>query len=84
MNNTESFCKSYFYGIYSEQIKLLNSNKFDIPESKLHFVPDHLVEPEHVKIEVEFDFDKELVIGTTTYDLVVKANSYKLLIMNDI
>lgn len=77
MNNCNNYCKSFFFGLESEITNYLPSNSFDIPASTLHFVPDHTVEPEHVKIELQFDFDKELVQGITTFSLVVKAESIK-------
>ncbi len=75
MNNTNNYCKSYFYGLESEISKIISSNNFDIPASKLHYTPAHAIEPEHVKIELEFDFEKEVVRGRTTYNLVVKSKS---------
>ncbi len=72
MNNNENYCKSLFYGQETEIGTFLSVNKFEIPESRTNFVPDHSVEPEHVKIEINFDFAKEMVTTTTTFNLVVK------------
>ena len=72
MNNKQIFCKSNFFGLESNLINF-SLGSFNIPESKLHFVPNHKVEPEHVKLELEFDFEKEKISGTTTFNLVVKA-----------
>ena len=72
MNKYTTYCKSYLFGLESGIVPL---NRFDTYNAISHFVPDHKVEPEHFKIEIEFDFEKNLVSSITTINALVKAES---------
>jgi aminopeptidase N len=72
MNNNNNYCKNFFNE--SEYVFHPLKKAFDLPFSRTHYVPSHEVEPEHVSIEIEFDFEKELVKGITSFSLLVKAN----------
>lgn len=74
MNKYTSYCKSYFFGSNNELFHYLPI-KFDSYNAISHFSPDHKVEPEHLKVDIEFDFDKEKVSSSTTISVVVKAES---------
>ena len=73
MNKNENWCKTFFYDEFLEFTKIFNIIRFDMPESKKKFVPDHNVEPEHIRIEFEVDFNKELITTTTTFNLLIKT-----------
>ena len=81
MNKHSNCCKSFFYGLEND---FINSkvNKFEVLNPSNHFAPNHNVEPEHIKVEIEFDFTNEVVYGTTTIDITVKSPSIDFIILD--
>ncbi|SVB30782.1 uncharacterized protein METZ01_LOCUS183636, partial [marine metagenome] len=68
------YCKCHFYEGESEHWGLLDRKAFAHKGAMPHYTPDIQVSPEHLTLEVNFDWTKERVWGTTKYDLLFKGH----------
>ena len=68
------YCKCHFYEGESEHWGLLDRKAFAHKGAIPHYTPDIQVSPEHLTLEVNFDWAKEEVWGTTKYDLLFKGH----------
>ncbi|MFQ5449357.1 MAG: M1 family aminopeptidase [Nitrospinaceae bacterium] len=67
------YCKCHFQDGESEHWGVLDRKSFAQSGSKPHFSPDTPVLPEHLLLELYFDWDEERVWGSTTCQLLVKG-----------
>ena len=68
------YCKCHFHEGESEHWGLLDRKAFAHKGAMPHYTPDTLVFPEHLTLELNFDWMEERVWGVTQYDLVVKGH----------
>ena len=68
------YCKCHFHEGESEHWGLLDRKAFAHKGARPHYTPDALVLPEHLILELNFDWMKEKVWGATQYTLVIKGH----------
>ena len=68
------YCKCHFHEGKSEHWGLLDRKAFAHKGAMPHYTPDTLVLPEHLMLELSFDWMEERVWGVTQYDLVIKGH----------
>ena len=68
------YCKCHFYEGESEHWGLLDRKAFAHKGATPHYTPDTLVLPEHLTLDLNFDWVEERVWGVTQYDLVIKGH----------
>lgn len=73
-----TYCKCHFHEGESEHWGLLDRKSFELKGSKVHFAPDTLILPQHLKLELEFDWDEQRVWGSVAYDLIVNGPEAEL------
>jgi aminopeptidase N len=67
------YCKCHYLDGQSEHWGLLERKPFAQKGSKPHYGPNTSIFPIHLKLDLNFDWDRERVWGTTHYDLKVNA-----------
>ena len=68
------YCKCHFHEGESEHWGLFDRKAFAHRGAKPHYTPNTLLQPEHLTLELHFDWVEERVWGSTIYDLVVKGH----------
>ena len=79
------YCKSNILDTGNESNKSINNGvekKFATPRARPHFIPDHPFQPNHIKLEFRFDFDKKICYGQTTLSLTTKTIETKTLVLD--
>lgn len=76
------YCKCHFYEGESEHWGLLDRKDFAHKGASPHYTPDIQVSPEHLILEVNFDWAKERVWGTTQYNLFFKGHDVEQIIFD--
>ena len=76
------YCKCHFHEGESEHWGLLDRKAFAHKGAMPHYTPDTLVVPEHLTLELNFDWIEERVWGTTQYDLVIKGHSVEEIVFD--
>ena len=72
--SSNRYCKCHFFEGESEHWGLLDRKAFAHKGASPHYTPDIEVSPEHLILEVNFDWVKERVWGKTQYNLLVKGH----------
>jgi len=68
------YCKCHFHEGESEHWGLLDRKSFVHKGAKAHYTPDAQVLPEHLTLDLNFDWKEERVWGSTQYDLEIKGH----------
>ena len=68
------YCKCHFHEGESEHWGLLDRKSFAHKGAKAHYTPDAQVLPEHLTLDLNFDWKEERVWGSTQYDLEIKGH----------
>ena len=76
------YCKCHFHEGESEHWGLLDRKAFAHKGARPHYTPDALVLPEHLILELNFDWMKEKVWGATQYTLVVKGHDVEEIVFD--
>ena len=76
------YCKCHFYEGESEHWGLLDRKDFVHKGASPHYTPDIQISPEHLILEVNFDWTKERVWGTTQYNLFFKGHDVEQIIFD--
>ena len=76
------YCKCHFHEGESEHWGLLDRKAFAHKGATPHYTPDTLVLPEHLVLELSFDWVEERVWGVTQYDLVIKGHDVEEIIFD--
>ena len=71
------YCKCHFQDGESEHWGILDRKAFAQKGAEPHFTPDTLLVPEHLLLELRFDWEEERVWGATTYDLLIKGHGVR-------
>ncbi|MFQ5672399.1 MAG: M1 family aminopeptidase [Nitrospinales bacterium] len=71
------YCKCHYLEGRSEHWGILDRRAFAGKGAKPHYSPDAPIVPRHLKLDLHFDWDEERVWGTTTYDLVTRAEGVR-------
>ena len=69
------YCKCHFHEGESEHWGLLDRKAFAHKGAIPHYTPDIQVSPEHLILDVNFDWVTERVWGTTHYNLIFKGHN---------
>ena len=69
------YCKCHFHEGESEHWGLLDRKAFAHKGAISHYTPDIQVSPEHLILDVNFDWVTERVWGTTHYNLIFKGHN---------
>ncbi len=69
------YCKCHFHEGESEHWGLLDRKAFAHKGAIPHYTPDIQVSPEHLILDINFDWVTERVWGTTRYNLVFKGHN---------
>ena len=78
------YCKCHFHGGESEHWGLLDRKAFAHKGAMPHYTPDTLVLPEHLMLELSFDWMEERVWGVTQYELVIKGHDVEEIVFDAI
>ena len=76
------YCKCHFHEGESEHWGLLDRKAFAHKGARPHYTPDALVLPEHLILELNFDWMKEKVWGATQYTLVIKGHDIEEIVFD--
>ena len=76
------YCKFHYLEGESEHWAVLDRKSFASKGAKPHFTQDTPLAPNHLKLELGFDWDEERVWGKTTYDLTVKAEDVREIVFD--
>ncbi len=80
--SSNRYCKCHFLEGESEHWGILDRKSFAGPGAKAHFTPDMVLEPKHLLLELNFDWELERVWGTTTYDLLIKGHDVEEIVLD--
>ena len=76
------YCKCHFHEGESEHWGLLDRKAFAHKGAIPHYTPDIQVSPEHLILDINFDWVTERVWGATLYDLVFKGHNVEEIIFD--
>ena len=76
------YCKCHFHEGESEHWGLLDRKSFAHKGAKAHYTPDTQVLPEHLTLDLNFDWTEERVWGSTQYDLVIKGHAVEEIVFD--
>ena len=80
--SSNRYCKCHFLEGESEHWGILDRKAFAGPGAKAHFTPDRVLEPKHLLLELNFDWELERVWGTTTYDLLIQGHQVDEIVLD--
>ena len=67
------YCKCHFNNGGSDHWGIMDRKAFAQKGAKAHFAPDIPLLPQHLQLELSFDWENERVWGSTTYDLMING-----------
>jgi aminopeptidase N len=76
------YCKCHFQNGESEHWGVLDRKAFAQKGATANFAPDTPLVPQHLLLELSFDWDEERVWGSTTYDLKVKGHDVREIVLD--
>ena len=76
------YCKCHFHQGESEHWGILDRKAFAQKGAKANFAPDTPLQPMHLMLELFFDWEEERVWGSTTYDLKVKGQDVREIVLD--
>jgi aminopeptidase N len=80
--NSVRYCKCHFHNGESEHWGILDRKAFAQKGASAHFAPDIPLLPQHLLLELSFDWEEERVWGNTTYDLKVNSHDVREIIFD--
>ncbi len=80
--NSVRYCKCHFLNGVSDHWGILDRQAFAQKGAKAHFAPDTPFLPQHLLLELNFDWEKERVWGNTTYDLKVNGHDTREIVFD--
>ena len=80
--NSVRYCKCHFQNGESEHWGILDRKAFAQKGAKAHFAPDTPLLPQHLLLDLHFDWEEERVWGNTTYDLMVNAQNVREIVFD--
>lgn len=76
------YCKCHFQGGESDHWGILDRKAFAQKGAKAHFAPDTPLLPQHLLLDLNFDWEEERVWGSTTYDLMVNGQDVREIVFD--
>lgn len=80
--NSVRYCKCHFQNGESEHWGILDRKAFAQKGAKAHFAPDTPLLPQHLLLDLSFDWEEERVWGSTTYDLLVNGQDVREIVFD--
>jgi aminopeptidase N len=80
--NSVRYCKCHYQQGESEHWGILDRKSFAQKGASAHFAPDTPLLPQHLLLELFFDWEEEKVWGSTTYDLKVNGHDVSEIILD--
>jgi aminopeptidase N len=75
--STVRYCKCHFQNGESNHWGILDRKAFAQKGSKTHFAPNTPLLPQHLLLDLSFDWEEERVWGNTIYDLMVNGQDVR-------
>lgn len=76
------YCKCHFHNGESDHWGIMDRKAFAQKGARAHFAPDIPLLPQHLLLDLNFDWDKERVWGSTTYDLMINGNDVREIVFD--
>ena len=76
------YCKCHFQNGESDHWGILDRKSFIQKGAEAHFAPDTPLLPQHLLLDLNFDWEEERVWGSTTYNLMVNGEDVREIVFD--